>query len=166
MSGNKFVLAIYVDNEFGVLSRITNKFTSRGFNIDTLTVGETENPVYSRITITLSGDGYARNQLIQQLRKLQNVRKIEILDDDALARELLLIKIKNDKETRSEALAAIEIFDGKIVDYSTGALLIEVTGNTKKVDSFVEIVKPYGIIEMCRTGTVAMARGDGTLKDK
>ena len=92
---NKFVIAVYVDNRFGVLTRVTSMFTRRGFNIDTLTVGETESPEYSRITISLSGDGYAKEQLLNQLRKLHNVKKLEILDDEEqiIKRELMLIKI-------------------------------------------------------------------------
>ena len=91
---NKFVIAVYVENKFGVLTRVTSMFTRRGFNIDALTVGETECPEYSRITISLSGDGYAREQLINQLRKLYNVKKVEVLDEDCIQRELMLIKVR------------------------------------------------------------------------
>ena len=105
---NKFVIAVYVDNRFGVLTRVTSMFTRRGFNIDTLTVGETESPEYSRITISLSGDGYAKEQLLNQLRKLHNVKKLEILDDEEqiIKRELMLIKIKNTSQTRADVMAA------------------------------------------------------------
>ena len=93
---NKFVIAVYVENKYGVLTRVTSMFTRRGFNIDALTVGETESPEYSRITICMSGDGYARDQLINQLRKLYNVKKVEIIEDStSIKRELALIKIKN-----------------------------------------------------------------------
>lgn len=156
---NKFVIAVYVENKFGVLTRVTSMFTRRGFNIDALTVGETESPEYSRITICLSGDGYAKKQLINQLRKLYNVRKVEVLDEDSLTRELLLIKIRNDVKNRQEALSAMNIFGAKIVDYSKEALCVEITGEPSKIDSFIDILKPYGIIEMCRTGIVALERG-------
>ena len=157
---NKFVIAVYVENKFGVLTRVTSMFTRRGFNIDTLTVGETENPKYSRITISMSGDGYAREQMINQLRKLHNVKKVEYLDrDESLSRELLLIKIKNDPAYRQDVLSAVDIFRSKIIDYSTEALCIEITGETSKINAFIEILKPYGIIEMCRTGVVALERG-------
>ena len=93
MKNNAFIIAVYVDNKSGVLTRVTSMFTRRGFNIDALTVGETESPEYSRITISLSGDGYAREQLINQLRKLYNVRKVDVLEDDCIKRELSLIKV-------------------------------------------------------------------------
>lgn len=163
---NKFVIAVYVENKFGVLTRVTSMFTRRGFNIDALTVGETESPKYSRITICLSGDGYAKKQLINQLRKLYNVKKVEVLDEDSLTRELLLIKIKNDIKNRQEALSAMNIFGAKIVDYSTDALCVEITGEPSKIDSFIDILKPYGIIEMCRTGIVALERGSGSILTK
>ena len=164
---NKFVIAVYVENKFGVLTRVTSMFTRRGFNIDTLTVGETENPKYSRITISMSGDGYAREQMINQLRKLHNVKKVEYLDrDESLSRELLLIKIKNDPAYRQDVLSAVDIFRSKIIDYSTEALCIEITGETSKINAFIEILKPYGIIEMCRTGVVALERGAKSMLKK
>ncbi len=164
---DKFVIAVYVENKFGVLTRVTSMFTRRGFNIDTLTVGETENPKYSRITISMSGDGYAREQMINQLRKLHNVKKVEYLDrDESLTRELLLIKIKNDPAYRQDVLSAVDIFRSKIIDYSTEALCIEITGETSKINAFIEILKPYGIIEMCRTGVVALERGATSMLGK
>ena len=164
---DKFVIAVYVENKFGVLTRVTSMFTRRGFNIDTLTVGETENPKYSRITISMSGDGYAREQMINQLRKLHNVKKVEYLDrDESLSRELLLIKIKNDPAYRQDVLSAVDIFRSKIIDYSTEALCIEITGETSKINAFIEILKPYGIIEMCLTGVVALERGATSMLKK
>ena len=99
---NQFVIAVYVENKFGVLTRVTSMFTRRGFNIDALTACETESPEYSRITISLSGDGYAREQLINQLRKIVNVKKVEVLESDCIKRELMLIKIKNDRDQRTD----------------------------------------------------------------
>ena len=164
---DKFVIAVYVENKFGVLTRVTSMFTRRGFNIDTLTVGETENPKYSRITISMSGDGYAREQMINKLRKLHNVKKVEYIDrDESLSRELLLIKIKNDPAYRQDVLSAVDIFRSKIIDYSTEALCIEITGETSKINAFIEILKPYGIIEMCRTGVVALERGATSMLKK
>ena len=161
---NKFVIAVYVENRFGVLTRVTSMFTRRGFNIDALTVGETESPAYSRITITMSGDGYARDQMINQLRKLFNVKKVELLEpEQSFTRELMLIKVKNSGQTRQDVLAAVDIFRSKIIDYSADALCIEITGDPIKIDAFVEIMKPYGIIELCRTGIVALERGSGSL---
>ena len=163
---NKFVIAVYVENKYGVLTRDTNMFTPRGFNIDALTVGETEKPEYSRITISMSGDGYAREQMINQLRKLHNVKKVEYLDENSLTRELLLIKIKNELENRQEVLSAIQIFVSKIVDYSVNAICVEITGEPSKINAFIDILKPYGIIEMCRTGIVALERGEGSILGK
>ena len=163
---NQFVIAVYVDNQFGVLTRVTSMFTRRGFNIDALTVGETECPEYSRITISMSGDGYAREQLINQLRKLYNVKKVEVLEDDSIKRELMLIKVKNDSTTRSDILAAVDVYRAKVIDYTTDELCVEITGDPTKIDAFVKLMVPFGIIEMCRTGIVALERGAQTLLGK
>ena len=163
---NKFVIAVYVDNKFGVLTRVTSMFTRRGFNIDALTVGETECSDYSRITISLSGDGYAREQLINQLKKLHNVKKVDVLKEDSIKRELMLVKVRYDKESRADILAASEVYRGKVIDYTTDEMCIEVTGDPTKIDAFINIMVPFGIIEMCRTGIVALDRGNITLLDK
>ena len=164
---SKFVIAVYVDNKYGVLTRVTSMFTRRGFNIDTLTVGETESPAYSRITISLSGDGYAREQLINQMRKLYNVKKVEVLQESELIkRELMMIKVKNTPETRADILAAVEVYRAKVIDYTTGELCIEITGDPNKIDAFVKLMLPFGILEMCRTGVVALERGSNTLLNK
>lgn len=163
---NEFVIAVYVDNKFGVLTRVTSMFTRRGFNIDALTVGETESAEYSRITICLSGDGYAREQLINQLRKLHNVKKVVVLQDDSIKRELLLLKVKYDRESRGDILDATQVYRGNVIDYTSEAMCIQVTGDSSKIDAFVNLMRPYGIIEMCRTGLVALDRGDVTLLGK
>ena len=163
---NQFVIAVYVENKFGVLTRVTSMFTRRGFNIDALTVGETECSEYSRITISLSGDGYAREQLINQLRKLINVKKVEVLEPDCIKRELMLIKIKNEREHRPDISFACDAYRAKVVDYTNDGMCIEVTGDPLKIDAFIELMKPYGIIEMCRTGIVALERGTSTLLEK
>lgn len=157
----KFVLAVYVDNKFGVLERVTSMFTRRGFNIDTLTVGVTESPEFSRITISMSGDEYVKKQMVNQLRKLYNVKRVELMEDDeAVERELLLVKVKNNTETQRNILSALDIFKARIIDYSLGALCVEVTGSSGKIDAFIEMIRPCGIIEVCRTGVVALRRGD------
>ena len=163
---NQFVIAVYVDNQYGVLTRVTSMFTRRGFNIDALTVGETECPDYSRITICLSGDGYAREQLINQLRKLYNVKKVEVLEEDSITRELMLIKVKNTPATRSDVLAAVDVYRAKVIDYTVNEMCIEITGDPSKIDAFVELMKPFGIIEICRTGIVALERGTTSLLSK
>ena len=164
MKKGKFVIAVYVDNKYGVLTRVTSMFTRRGFNIDALTVGETESPEYSRITISLSGDGYAREQLINQLRKLYNVKKVDVLEDDSIKRELMLLKVEYTSQSRADILAAVDIFRSKIIDYSTDTLCCELTGESSKIQAFIELLKPFGIMEMCRTGIVALERGTNCLK--
>ena len=166
MKEGKFVIAVYVDNKYGVLTRVTSMFTRRGFNIDALTVGETESPEYSRITISLSGDGYAREQLINQLRKLYNVKKVDVLEDECIKRELMLIKVGYTKDTRSDIITAADVYRAKVIDYTPEEMCIEVTGDPSKVDAFIRLMIPFGIIEICRTGIVALERGNTTLLDK
>jgi acetolactate synthase-1/3 small subunit len=154
------VIAVYVENKYGVLSRVSGLFMRKGFNIDSLTVGETDNPDYSRITITLNGDDYAREQLIKQLTKLYNVKKVKLLEATAsVERELMLIKVSNTPENRQEIMAATEIYRAKIIDYTTESICVEVTGEPTKIEAFIEVMKPMGIVEMCRTGVVALERG-------
>ena len=149
MSKNSFVIAVYVENKYGVLTRVTSMFTRRGFNIDTLTVGETEDPNYSRITISLSNEKTDREQLINQLKKLYNVRKVEVISSDvAIKRELMLIKVKNTPDTRAEIRDTASVFRAKIIDYSAEAMCLEITGDTNKIDAFIDNMKPFGIIEM------------------
>ncbi len=166
MENNKFVIAVYVDNQAGVLTRVTGMFTRRGFNIDALTVGETERPEYSRITICMSGDKYVQEQLINQLKKLLVVKKVEVLSDEPIKRELMLIKVKNDAQNRADIMTAVDVFRASVIDYSTEGMCIEVTGNPSKIDAFVKLMQPFGILEMCRTGIVALDRGTETLFTK
>ncbi len=163
---NKFVLAVYVDNQSGVLTRVTAMFTRRGFNIDALTVGETEHSEYSRITISMRGDEYVREQLINQLKKLYVVKKVEVLDDEPITRELMLIKVKNESAQRSDVMTAVDVFRASVIDYSPEGMCIEVTGSPSKIDAFVKLMEPFGILEMCRTGIVALDRGTTTLLNK
>ena len=154
------VIAIYVENKFGVLARVSGLFMRRGFNIDSLTVGETDDPEYSRITVTLNGDNYLREQLINQVKKLHNVKQVKLLDNGgSVERELMLIKVRNTPEKRSEIMAAAEIYRAKVIDYTTDAMSVEVTGEPSKINAFIEVMKPIGIVEMCRTGVVALERG-------
>ena len=158
-----FIIAVYVDNKAGVLTRVTGMFTRRGFNIDTLTVGETERSEYSRITISMRGDDNIKEQLINQLKKLYVVKRIEVLEDDPIKRELMLIKIKNKAETRSDIMTAVDVFRANVIDYSPEGMCIEVTGSPSKIDAFVKLMQPFGILEMCRTGIVALDRGTKTI---
>ena len=160
----KYVFGILVANKFGVLTRVSSMFTRRGFNIDTLTVGETQSPEFSRITISMMGDEYSKTQIIKQLDKLHDEKQVEVMErDETVTRELLLIKIKNDSATRQDVLSAVDVFRSKIIDYSPDALCVEITGESSKINAFIELVKPYGIMEMCRTGLVALERGGNCL---
>ncbi len=159
------VIAVYVENKYGVLARVSGMFMRRGFNIDSLTVGETDDPNFSRITVTLNGDDYAREQLVHQLYKLHNVKRVKLLDsENAVERELMLIKVKNTPENRSEVIAATEIYRAKIIDYTTDSMCVEVTGEPSKIKAFIEVMKPLGIVEMCRTGVVSLERGSNILE--
>lgn len=162
---DQYVIGVLVSNISGVLSRVSGMFTRRGFNIDSLTVGETESSGFSRITIAFHGDEDLKERILQQLQKLHDVREVEVLNkNDTVIRELLLIKVRNKADVRQDIMTAVEIFRSKIVDYSTVSLTIELTGETSKIDAFIELVKPYGIMEMCRTGLVAIERGENCLK--
>ena len=164
---DKFIIAILVSNISGVLTRVSSLFTRRGFNIDSLTVGETESSDFSRITVTFRGDNYTKDQMVKQLGKLHDVKEIEVLDrNETVSRELILIKVHNCSEVRQDILAAVDIFRAKIVDYSPSSLCCELTGESSKIEAFIELMKPFGIIEMCRTGVVALERGSNCLKSE
>jgi len=161
---DKIIIAIYVDNKYGVLSRVTAMFTRRGFNIDTLTVGETESPEYSRITISLSAAKTDKDQVVSQLRKLYNVKKVVVIsNEECIKRELLLIKVRNTDENRKGVLETVNIFRSKIIDLSDEAISVEVTGDSQKIDAFIQNMKKFDIIEMCRTGIVALDRGGANI---
>ena len=166
MEKNQFILAVYVDNKSGVLTRVSSMFTRRGFNIDAITSGGTDIPEYSRITIVMSGDEYVREQIINQLKKLYVVKKVEVLDDEPIKRELMLIKVSNKVENRADIMTAVDVFRASVIDYSPEAMCIEVTGSPSKMDAFVKLMQPFGILEMCRTGIVALDRGSVTLLNK
>jgi len=161
----RYVIAVYVENKYGVVARVSGLFMRRGFNIDSFTGQETDDPRYSRLTITLHGDDFTRDQLINQLKKLHNVKKVKLLESGtAVERELMIVKVRNTPETRSEVMAAAEVYRAKIIDYSTNYMCIEVTGEPSKINAFSEVMKPLGIIEMCRTGVVALARGSSIME--
>ena len=163
----KYVFSILVSNKFGVLTRVSSMFTRRGFNIDTLTVGETESPEFSRITVSMMGDEYSKTHIMKQLGRLHDVKQVQIMEhDETVTRELLLIKIKNDSQTRQDIMSAVDVFRSKIVDYSPDALCIEITGESSKINAFIELVKPFGIMEICRTGLVALERGSRCLRNE
>ncbi|TMM17985.1 MAG: acetolactate synthase small subunit [Actinobacteria bacterium] len=161
-TGRKHVLSILVENKTGVLTRIAGLFARRGFNIDTLTVGPTEDEQVSRVTLTVDGALHPIDQVTKQLHKLINVLKIRDLEPaDTVARELALFKVSADGVQRGELMQIAEIFRGKVVDVSKRAVIIEITGTTDKIAAFEAMVRPFGLIEMMRTGEIAISRGRG-----
>ena len=159
-TGRKHVLSILVENKTGVLTRIAGLFARRGFNIDTLTVGPTEDEQISRVTLTVDGALHPIDQVTKQLHKLVNVLKIRDLEpQETLARELAIFKVSADGASRAEVMQICEIFRAKIVDVTKRSVVIEVTGTCDKVDAFEQLVRPFGLIEMARTGEIAISRG-------
>ena len=159
-SGRKHVLSITVENKPGVLTRIAGLFARRGFNIDTLAVGPTDDERISRITLTLDGALHPIDQVTKQLHKLVNVLKIRDLEPrETLARELAMFKVSADGASRAEVMQICEIFRGKVVDVTKRSIVVELTGTCDKVDAFEQLVRPFGLIEMARTGEIAIARG-------
>ncbi len=159
-TGRKHVLSILVENKPGVLTRIAGLFARRGFNIDTLAVGPTDDERISRITLTLDGALHPIDQVTKQLHKLVNVLKIRDLEPrETLARELAMFKISADGASRTEVMQICEIFRGKVVDVTKRSIVVELTGTCDKVDAFEALVRPFGLIEMARTGEIAIARG-------
>ena len=157
----KHTLAVIVENRPGVLTRVTTLFRRRGYNIESLAVGETENPSISRITIVVMGDEKILEQVTKQLYKLVDVIKIvDITDKRSVERELVMIKVRADVNVRAEIVQIVDIFRARIVDIGKTSLIIEVTGDSAKIDAIVESLKPFGIIELVRTGIVAMVRGE------
>ena len=161
-TGRKHVLSILVENKAGVLTRVAGLFARRGFNIDTLTVGPTEDEQFSRITLTFDGAMHPVDQVTKQLHKLINVLKIRDLEPgDTVSRELALFKIAADGAQRAEVMQISEIFRGKVVDVTKRSIIVEVTGTTDKVEAFERMVRPFGLVEMARTGEIAISRGRG-----
>jgi acetolactate synthase-1/3 small subunit len=156
----KHTLSVLVENKPGVLTRVAGLFARRGFNIDSLVVGETENPQLSRMTITVDEQDQPVEQVTKQLHKLINVLKITDLDPaGSVERELLLIKVKADAQSRAEIMQMVEIFGATIVDVTSEVLLIEMTGARDKVGALIDLLVPFGIVELMRTGRLAMSRG-------
>jgi len=156
----KHTLSVLVENKPGVLTRIAGLFARRGFNIDSLAVGETENPARSRMTISVDGQDQPIEQVTKQLHKLINVIKITDLDPaDSVERELCLIKVRADATSRAEILQIAEIFRAKIVDVSGATVMVEATGGREKLQAITNLLEPFGIVELVRTGRIAMGRG-------
>jgi len=155
-----FAVCIIVTNMAGVLTRISSLFSQRGFNIDTFTSGETENPAYARITITATGDERKKDQLLKQLSKLYDVKKVEVMQpENTILRELMIVKINTEGDKLREVIDASSVFGGKVVDMNPGTVCVEMCGKATKLDAFLNYVKSYGILEYCRTGLIAVERG-------
>ena len=155
----KHTISVLVENHFGVLAHVAGLFSARGFNIDSLAVGETEDPTVSRMTIVAHGDDRIIEQIIKQLNKLVDVIKVHDLSvEENIARELVLVKVHGNATTRSDILQIVNTFRAKVVDVSPDSLTVEVTGNEEKIDAMLELFRPFGIKEVVRTGTIALAR--------
>lgn len=155
----RHTISVLVENKFGVLTRVAGLFSGRGYNIDTLNVGPTSDPTTSRMTIVTHGDDATTEQIVKQLKKLTDVMKVQdFREGEYVDRELVLVKVAVDSKTRSEVMQITDIFRGKIVDVQSRSLTIEVTGEESKVGKFVELMKPFGITDLTRTGKIALPR--------
>lgn len=153
-------------NKSGVLTRISGLFARRGYNIHSISACSTEDENYSRITIELDGDRYMLTQMVKQLDKLFDIKKITCAEENAsIFRELCLIKVKALPEKRSEIIEIKEIYKAKVVDLSPASMILELTGEPNKTDGFIKVLEPYGIMEMARTGVTALSRGEVCIKD-
>jgi len=156
----RHVITLLVENEFGVLARIAGLFSGRGFNIESLSVAETMDPTVSTMTIVTRGDDQIIEQVLKQLNKLIPVIKVvDLIEKDFVEREMILIKVSANAETREEILRVVDIFRGKVVDVGSKTYTIEITGDEKKINAILALLKPLGIKELVRTGRVAMVRG-------
>jgi acetolactate synthase I/III small subunit len=156
----RHTISILVENEFGVLARVAGMFSGRGYNIESLSVGETMDPTVSRITLVTRGDEQVLEQIEKQLNKLISVIKVvDFTPQPHVERELVMIKVAVDEKTRGEVASIVDIFRGKIVDVASTSYVIETTGTEDKIDALIALLRPIGILEIVRTGRVAMFRG-------
>ncbi len=163
----KYTIGALVSNKSGVLTRISGLFARRGYNIESVAACATEDPELSRMTVVLVGDEYTLYQLIRQMDKLEDVKKIGCANElDCVYRELLLAKVAATAEIRSQITLINEIYKAKVVDLSIDTMILELTGDPEKLDAFLKVIEPFGILEMSRTGTTVLARGKHTLKDR
>ena len=163
------VFSLLVDNNPGVLSRVSGLFSRRGYSIDSITAGVTADPRFTRITIVSSGDELILSQIEKQVRKLEDIIEIKVLDpDDSVYRELIMVKVRANKTERTEIISVADIFRAKIVDVEKDSLMVELTGNGSKVDAFLELLEGYEILELARTGITGLQRGikDVTIIDQ
>ena len=162
---NRYTIAVLVRNQFGVLNRVTSMFRRRQFNISALTVSETESNELSRITVVFDGEEVKKQQLVNQLYKLPDVVSIEeFSDDDSISCELLLIKMVNEPGTREEIRAAASAFGADTVDYSKDSMIFRLADTTRRIDDFLNFMRDYAILEICRTGCVSLHKGSTTIR--
>ncbi len=162
---NRYTVAVLVQNKFGVLNKVTSMFRRRQFNISSLTVSETESNEFSRITVTFDGDEIKEQQLVNQLYKLPDVVSIRELDGkNTVSAELLLIKMANESETRGDIIAAADAFEAKTVDYSRESMVFQLTADSIRIDEFINLMRDYNILEICRTGIVSLEKGAETIR--
>ena len=162
---NRYTVAVLVNNQFGVLNRVTSMFRRRQFNIISLTVSETESNALSRITVTFEGGETQKQQLVNQLYKLPDVCSIkEFTADNSVSCELLLIKMKNESSSREEILAAVAGFGAETVDYSKDSIIFRLTGDSRRIDDFLDLMRDYTILEICRTGSASLEKGSTTIR--
>ena len=163
----RYTISALASNKSGVLTRISSLFGRRSYNIESITVCASEDPEISRLTIILNGDEYTLYQMIKQLDKLEDVKKIGCADElDCVYRELALIKVRAPADKRREVVEATEIYKAKVVDLSPDTMILEITGDPSKIEAFIKLIQPYGKLEMQRTGVTVLARGEHTLKDR
>ncbi len=163
----RHTISLLVENEFGVLARIACLFSGRGFNIESLCVAESLDPTISTMTIVTRGNDAVLEQILKQLNKLINIIKVvDFQEMDYVAREMVLAKVHADEKSREEILRMVEIFRGKIIDVSPRSYTIMITGDEEKLKAFLNLIRPIGIKELVRTGPIAMARGEKTIKTK
>lgn len=159
MQNNQFIVSLLVNNHAGVLTRVSSLFSRRAFNIGSLTVGETEDPSLSRMTIVSWGDDYMKDQIVKQLQKLQDVKKVQLMRSDKIVvRELMIVKIALEKSLLPELMGAVTAYRANVVDLSPDTMSAEITGETEKLNAFLDYMRRYTIIEMTRTGPTAIGR--------
>lgn len=155
----RFTVGLIVNNHYGVLTRVSGMYNTRGYNIDSLTVGPTENPAYSRMTIVSKGDEYIQSQVVKQLNKLHDVKEVAIIEEDnAMSLEHLLIKLKINGGSNKEMMELLLEYGAKIVELGEGFIIADLTAETRIIDEFIQKCVDYGIIELCRSGSIALSR--------
>lgn len=156
----KFTIGLLVSNHFGVLNRVAGLYSKRGYNIDSLAVGETENPEYSRMTIVSTGDEYMKEQVVKQLQKLHDVKQVSLFDQSSMvSNEHMLIKLLADSEQTAKISDFINTYGGKVMDFGSDFITAEITGESKKVEEFLKGAAGFGILETCRSGAISMVHG-------